>query len=434
MSEPRPAGGTGLSRRVAPERISAAAARALDSPIFRSRPVTNALIVLIVGLFLIQALPYFWAWQYDSPSYYTAAWALRHGADIYDEQAFFAAAAEIFGKSQVVYPFIYPPFFAQLSLPLTFLPTRTFFTLVMAGNFLLLFLCLYLTARLLGLTGKENRLPLVFLFALLLFNQPLMATLYLGQVNFFVLALILLYLLLGRAGKTVPAAICLAAAVFVKLFPVLFVLPLLVYRKWKALLAFAAASAGLFAASVLVSGIDPWLSFLRSTLSIFLKNSGTVSLRYLSDSVRNLSLKSFLSQGSAVWGYPKLLVIPLFIAVVAAALWFVYILRDRVRLDRDLGLEGSVFLILTLILAPIGWSQHYAIMIVPIAYFFTRIVDERRPAALPLFLFLCAFIMFVPSRGGYPFNQLRMLMTVTFFVFLLLFARGPAPARKAARA
>jgi hypothetical protein len=223
-------------------------------------------------------------------------------------------------------------------------------------------------------------------------------------------------------------------AVFVKIFPVLFVLPFLVYRKWKSLVAFVAASAGLFAVSVLLSGFTPWLSFLRSTFSIFLKHADTVSLRYLSDSVRNLSLKSFLSQGAAQWGCPKALVIPLFVVIIAAALALVYILRDRIHLDRDLGLEGSVFLILTLILAPVGWSQHYAIMILPISYFFTRIVAERRAAALPLFLVLSALIMYVPSRGGYPFNQLRMLTTVTFFVFLLLFARGKSPDRTAAHA
>jgi len=415
-----------LSREFTPSALWAAVNRALHAPLLHNRLFTWTLIVLVVGLFLVQALPYFWAWQYDSPSYYTAAWALRHGADIYDEDAFLSAAAEIFGKSRVVYPFIYPPFFAQLCLPLTYLPPPTFFFVIMAGNLVLLFLCLYLTARLLRLGASPNRLPLVFLFSLLLFNQPLMATLYLGQINFLVLALILGYLLLRRSGRTVPAAVCLAAAVSVKVFPVLFVLPLPLYRKGRQLVAVLAAGAGLLAASILVSGTAPWRSFFRSTLSIFFTHADTVSVRYLSDSVRNLSLKSFLSQAAVAWGFPKALVVPLFVLIIAAAFGLVYLLRRRIRLDRDPGLEGSVFLILTLILAPIGWSQHYAIMILPMAYVFARIIEERRASALPLFLTLSAFIMYIPSRGGFPFNQLRMLTMAAFFVFLLLFSRGKA--------
>ena len=167
-------------------------ARALDSPIFRSRPVTNALIVLIVKLFLIQALPYFWAWQYDSPSYYTAAWALRHGADnTYGRTGLPRRRGRDLRQESGRLPVHLSPLFRPAQ-PAAVFPADPSFLHPGHGRELPSPLPVRVSDRAAARPHREgNRLPLVFLFALLLFDQPLMATLYLGQVNFFVLALIL---------------------------------------------------------------------------------------------------------------------------------------------------------------------------------------------------------------------------------------------------
>jgi hypothetical protein len=96
-------------------------------------------------------------------------------------------------------------------------------------------------------------LPLIFLFALPLFNQPLMVTLAQGQINFVLASSSSFF---SFAGPAPVLGILLDMAGLRQNLPVLFVLPFITIENGNAPV-FALSSAGLLAASILVSGFAP---------------------------------------------------------------------------------------------------------------------------------------------------------------------------------
>jgi len=415
--------GTLARRRVDGADVRAVLDRIAFGPVSRSRILAGTVIAVCLAVFILQTISFAYLWDTDSPSYYIAAQGLRRHVNIYDDRAFQELGAEVFGKSVIVYPYIYPPLLAQIFLPLAALPSETYFLILYFINLLLALYCLYLMADVLALKTSGSALPLLFLFVLLVANHPLEITIHHGQINLLVLAFVLLFLKFQKSGKAPAAGLFLALAVFIKIYPALLILPALFTRKWKSVLAFAAASAGLGLASLAVSGTALWASFVRSTIDVFVGKPASVFIRGFQTSPNNLSLKGLLVQAVSLLRLPAgfapaaylLTAAAMFLAMIAAA--------RRTGLKSDIPLQGALLLIATLILAPLTWSHHYAIMMFPLAYAFTRAVRERRYAAFLPFAFLGAIILYYPVGGGFPFNQARLLAALAFFAGLLAFAR-----------
>jgi Glycosyltransferase family 87 len=400
-------------------------------PLLRKKIVIGAVAAVGLAVFIFQTISFVYLWDTDSPSYYIAAQGLRRHINIYDDRAFQDLAADVFGKSIIVYPYIYPPLLAQAILPLGGLAFEDYFLALYILNLLLTLLCLYLMADVLDFAKIGSVLPVLFLFVLLIANHPLEITIHHGQINLLVLAFILLSLKFQKSDKPFPAALFLSLAVFIKIYPVLLVLPFLFYKKWKYVFAFAASSAGLFLASLLASGTSVWLDFGRSTLDMALGKSASVYIRGFQSSPNNLSLKGFLGQAVALFRLPSGLAEPAYLLTAACLFLLVLLAARRIGLKSDIPLQGALLLIPTLVLAPLTWSHHYTMMIFPLAYVFGRAVKERRYGAFLPFALGGALILYYPVGGGFPFNQARLFAALGFFIALLLFAK---PRREAAHA
>ena len=411
---------------------SAVIDRAVHAPVLQKKIVFWALALLCSYLFLMQTLSFIPTWDTDSPSYYTAAQGLRKGINIFEDREFQPLSDSLFGKGLVVYPYIYPPLLAQLYLPLTGLSQSAYFLFLYVLNMLLTFLGLYLTIELLELRLGRTLLPALFPFALLLANEPLLTTIHHGQVNLLVFDTILLSLVFQKKDKPLPATFFLSLAVFIKIYPVLFILPFLFSKRLKYLAAFAANSAALFSASLLLSGPKPWLDFIRSTLDLFLKKPDSPFTRGFQNSFGNVSLKGFLTQGFARLHLPETMVGPVFIALAALLFILIFAIPKKRAISSDPALESSLLFILTLVLAPITWSHHFVIMLFPLAYLFGRIIRERRYTAFLLLAFLGSQILYEVPWGAFPFNQVRLLAVLGFLGMLLHFARTSPRVRSAA--
>jgi hypothetical protein len=409
----------------------AAIDRAIHAPILQKKALFWGLALLCSYFFLTQTLSFIHEWDTDSPSYYTAAQGLRNGINIFEDREFQPLADSLFGKGLVVYPYIYPPLLAQLCLPLAGLSQSTYFLFFYILNILLTFLGLYLTIGLLGLHRYRTFLPALFPFVLLLYNEPLLTTIHHGQINLLVFDFILLSLVFQKKDKPFPAAFFLSLAVFIKIYPILFVLPFFVFKRYKYLAAFAVNSAALLAASLLISGPRPWMDFIRSTLDLFLKKPDSPFTQGFQNSFGNVSLKGFLTFGFARYHLPETMAGPIFIvlAVLLFILVFAFLRKRKVALDP--GLESSLLFILTLVLAPITWSHHFVLMLFPLAYVFGRIIRERRYGAFLLLAFLASQILYELPWGAFPFDQVRLLATLGFLGLLLYFARTSPKVRPA---
>jgi hypothetical protein len=415
--------GTLARRRIDGPAVRAVLDRIAFGPISRSKILAGTVAALCLAVFILQTISFVFLWDTDSPSYYIAAQGLRRHVNIYDDRAFQDLGAEVFGKSIIVYPYIYPPLLAQIILPLSALPYETYFLVLYVINLLLTLYCLYLMADVLDLKRSGSALPALFLFVLLVANHPLEITIHHGQINMLVLAFVLLFLKFQKSGKASAAGLFLALAVFIKIYPVLLILPSAFTRKWKSVLAFAVASAGLGLASLAASGTAIWASFIRSTIDVFLGKPASVFIRGFQSSPNNLSLKGMLGQAASLFRLPAGLA-PVAYVLAAAGLFLMMAAAARkTGLKADIPLQGALLLIATLILAPLTWSHHYTIMMFPLAYAFERAVRERRYAAFLPFALLGAVILYYPVGGGFPFNQARLLAALAFFAGLLAFAR-----------
>jgi len=397
--------------------------RLTAAPALHRKAVLWGLIFFFASWFVLQTVPFIHEWDTDSPSYYTAAHGLRKNINIYDDQELQPLGDILFGKSFVVYPYIYPPLLAQLCLPLSYLPPSTYFLMIYVVNILLVFLGLFLMFDLLGLGDGRSLLPALVPFFLLPFNEPLLTTIHHGQINLLVFDAILLFLVLPKKGKPVLAAFFLSLAVFLKIYPILFILPLLVQKRLRSLAAFAAGSVGLLAASLLISGPAPWLDFMKSTIALFFKKPDSPFTRGFQNSFGNVSLKGFLTQAFSRFHLPESAVVPVFLLLVAFLLVWIFSISRKKAFNSDLARESSIFFILTLLLAPITWSHHFVIMLMPVAYLAGRTISEKKYPAFILLAFLTSQIFYQLPWGAFPFNQVRFFATLGFLAMLLHFAK-----------
>lgn len=384
---------------------------------------------LLSAVFLFQTAESLFVWDTDSPSYYAAAQGLRRGVNVYDEAAFQAVAEDVFGKSPVVLPYLYPPVLAQVLSPLAGLPPTDYFLTLQVLNWLLAFLAIFLTARLLGLTWRDNALSILFLFALLPWNRALFTTIHHGQVNLLVLDALLAFLLFFRAGRPWPAGFFLSLAIFLKVYPVLFVLPLVLGRRGKQAAAAAGSGAGIWLASFLLGGAKPWREFLEFSRQALGPSGDSAFLVGFGGAVGNVSLNGLVHHLFEAAGFPRSaasLAWGLSLAALAAA---VLLLVRRPRWTSDLGFQASVLLLATLLIAPITWSHHYVIVLVPAAYLFHRILAERRYLALGPLAAFAGLAFYHPSWCGFPFNQARTAGALALLLLLLIYDRRRAADR-----
>jgi hypothetical protein len=174
----------------------------------------------IVAIF-IAGLAFFSGWTAfvvvtDNPvDYYTyviAAYALTHGINIYltPDVGYDALAAKL-GITTYATPYAYPPLTAMIVWPLTFLPLRI-------GAAVWVFssgLAALAAGLLLGAFADSNWKRRLILVASICFG-PTLATMYLGQVNAFVLLLTAYALYLFRRNRNAVGGVSLAIGMWLK--------------------------------------------------------------------------------------------------------------------------------------------------------------------------------------------------------------------------
>lgn len=146
------------------------------------------------------------------------------------------------------FPFTYPPIAALLFIPLAFMPLWGARIFAGVGNVVLLGLAIYFALRHLRL-AQDRRVLIagtLFLTGALFWLQPVRTTMFLGQVNLLLMVLVLLDLLKPDSSRWKGVGVGLAAAI--KLTPAIFVVYLLVTRRFRA----AGVAVTTFAATVLI--------------------------------------------------------------------------------------------------------------------------------------------------------------------------------------
>ncbi len=198
----------------------------------------------------------------DFTAYYTAARLIRVGRSPYDEAAFGAEAQSLGFRNDR--PYIYPPLLAIGVTPLTLLPPRQATTVWFLLNVTLLGLCSIVVARTLGF--QTHRLAVVSLLLAALTFYPAVFSVFVGQANVLLLALLVLAWYGTRHGSEVLAGVAIGAASLIKVFPFCLALYFLWKGRYRSFLSAVAAMVILTAFSIAVVGLEPHLIYVESTL------------------------------------------------------------------------------------------------------------------------------------------------------------------------
>ena len=237
---------------------------------------------------------------------------------------------------------------------------------------------------------------------------PLAVTLYAGQVNAFVvlfLALAVRWLLDGRERG---AGFALAVATLLKPFS-LPVVGLLVWRReWKALQGFALGLAVILGACLAIFGVESSLAQvaavrgpLEAAVNLYGANQSVVA------AIGRLGLPEAVSLGIRI----LLCAIALFLIIPPGR-------RDRGTVAREIGLT----LILTLLIAPLAWYHHYAVLLVPAALLLRR--DLRDPLAWIGSGLIAIHAVAWKLLPYPPFSELALIGALVLFAAVARAGRG----------
>jgi len=408
-----------LKQKITKEDIYKIIDSVISSIFFKKKLYLVLLIIIFIIGFSFQNFYHFYTWDTDSPSFYTAAIGMLQNINIYDHQEFQKLADSLFGKSIVVFPYLYWPVLAQLFIPLTYINYSDYFLLLLIINILLTFTCLYLIYNLLELNTRKNNLPILFLFLTIVHNLPLQTTLHHGQVNILVFGAILLSLLLLKHNKEYSSSFFLSIAVYLKIYPVLFLALFLLQKKYKYIVYSFINFIAIFLFSSLLFSLDPWLDFIKMGISnLFYGTKSDFFIDYNAQWGNN-SLNGFISQIFIRNDLSRSLVMPVVLLLLIACFFLFKSKIKKLLKRKELNLDASFIFTLSLIFSTISWNHHYVIMIFPLIFLFNKIISERRYNYLLPYLLLAFLILFHPRTGGFPFNQILFMSTVLFLCLLL---------------
>lgn len=334
--------------------------------------VASAALVTILIVYLAETRNEF----FDSRVYYGALrYWFRDGGMVYD-----------WLRPGTPYGFTYPPFAGLVMSPMAFLPFPVVLVVATVATLLTTAaLTWWFAGPMIRRQGWTVWFAFAIAFCLAVAFEPVRETITFGQVNTLLLTLVAADLLIGlpRGRKWAGAGIGLAAAV--KLTPGVFVLYLLLTRRWRA----AATAAGTGAAATLVAAaIFPDQS--REFWTSALWDTGRVGvLSYFS----NQSERGFLARLPIDQVAGKIWVVAVLVTI---AFWAWRVRRALGDLMGGLALTG----VLGCLISPVTWI-HHCVWLLPAV---VRCVDFGLRQRSRLYLGAAAYLL-MTSRLGWLWEK-----------------------------
>jgi hypothetical protein len=278
--------------------------------------------------------------------------------------------------------FTYPPFAAVLFTPLAALPSlvvRLGWEVATVAAFAL---CCALTLKLAGYQPSRSLLLAVVAAGLAL--EPVYHTLYLGQVNVFLMALVLVDVWLVAQGRRAGAGIGLATAI--KLVPGIFILFFLLTRRTGDAVRAAVTVAG---CALIGFAVDPSASRLYWTRLFY--DTRRVSATYISNQSAYGAVARLLDGAGHVgaWFYA----VPLVFGVAGLAVATTLARRgDWLGAATMTGITG-------LLISPISWTHHWVWVLPALVVLCRGGPRSRVAAACGFLLFALAPMWWTPHSG-----------------------------------
>jgi len=289
----------------------------------------------------------------DFTAYYTAAKLIRNGISPYDEAAFGGEAQSLGFRNDR--PYIYMPPLAISLIPLTLLPPREAATVWFTANVVLLVMSTLLMVRTLGI--ENHKIAVVALLLAVLTFYPAVFSIFVGQANVLLLALVTLTWHLAKRGSDELAGISIAAASLVKIFPFCIVLYFLWKGRYRFFVCALSALVILTAFGVATVGLEPHVTYVSSVLPTQLVKPHPL----------NQSLSSFLYRAIEP-DQPRDLVLWRVASLSASAilvLGTVLLIPRTSRNTAFLDLEFALVVVSMLLVSTVSWIGTLTLLVIP---------------------------------------------------------------------
>jgi alpha-1,2-mannosyltransferase len=310
--------------------------------------------------------------EVDLTVYRDGGLIVRHVRPYYDPHAY-APLYDWGGYSSLALKFTYPPFAAVAFALVSILPDRVMVVCSVVGNMLALVAALWFTFGGLGYRDRRVRLGATLVAAAVTFwLQPVVRTIYLGQVNLILMAMIMWDLCQADTTKNGKVrwwqGFATGIAAGVKLTPLIFIPYLLLTRKFRV----AAGTVAGFLFTVVVGFIflphdsSKWwlhgLIWTDGSRAGFIAWAGNQSLHALTS-----RLMGSVAAGQTAW-------------IIASALAFALGMTAAWLFDR--GGHRVVAILVTaltgLLISPISWDHHWVWIALAVAVTGHYAIQYRR--------------------------------------------------------
>nr|WP_246461080.1 glycosyltransferase 87 family protein [Nocardia transvalensis] len=358
----------------------------------------------------------------DLKVYQIAGHRVVDGVSIYD--------TPLLGNTRGVWEFVYTPFAALLFAPLVALEGDVFRYAGALGNFAMLAGSAWAALSMLGYR-RDLRLALASLpiAALLLWCEPVRETEAFGQINIFLLLIVLADMALPDSSRWKGALTGIAAGI--KLTPAFFVIYLLITRRYRA----AATAGGAFVATVLVGLV----AMPKDSLTYWTGAFADPTRVGVPDNPQNESLRGMIARSVGVGGDHQVLWLIGAVGIVVVCL----------ALARRLSLTGHELPaavlcgLTTTAVSPYSWVHHW-VWLAPLLIYLTDLAIRRRDLAtwaglavslvvasggvLAFYDPLWASVLNLPPRAhlGVFYNNAYIWLTVALFAAAYVYLRRGA--------
>jgi alpha-1,2-mannosyltransferase len=357
--------------------------------------------MLILAVIPLVAIGYgIYGWQHDwvlgvdSAVYRAGALTLLHGDSLYD------ATTLVPEPKWALLPFTYPPTAALIFVPLAAFPTQISWGLITAISLAAMALSIRIAIGALPRPAADGprwwaspaRSTIVF-FLVFLGLEPVWRTIFLGQINLVLMAMILLDMLVIGARGSRWGGVLVGVAAAIKLTPLVFLGHLFITGRRKDALRGLATFVVLQGLMFLINAHDA-----AKYWTITLPDTGRIGPVHWAG---NQSLNALMNRATdlAPWASKAAMGIGLLLAI--PALWLL------MRFHRKGQALAAVLVTAfwTLLISPISWTHHW-VWVVPLIVLLVSRLPKTTPATawkrwtgtfLVAFVFLSCVLLILPN-------------------------------------
>jgi alpha-1,2-mannosyltransferase len=329
---------------------------------------------ILLWVFIFAYLPFMFAYGIEAwprpsvdfpPLYFATKVVFEEHRVPYGDDAF---AAQALTLGRWVPPFLYPPPSLLILWPLHFFDYDTGKAVLLAVNHLcIIFATWFILRRLFRGEFDGTATPVAGALAIvyIMLFDPSVVTLHLGQVNFLLLVcLCLTWHALRRNAHAVAIAVPLSLAILIKTYP-LALLPLLVFRRRYAAVAWTLGLFGLYCiASYVLLPQNIWADWLQKAAP----GGAEAHAGPWNQNIRAFVARAFLPNpfSEPLVASPAI-VKPLIAVLSLATVGVTMLIGARSWYRRvapsAIDAEFSLFLLMMFLIAPVSWEHHFVYLL-----------------------------------------------------------------------